>query len=127
MLQQAISLSHYRQVLERKEHENNEGILLSTSENNSQYLSRQNFHDGSITEEGNTQPSGNNENECFSINNEESEFRDELRTWAIQHQITHTAVNSLLKILKSNFPDNALPVDARTLVRTPHKTTFSTE
>ncbi|KAL1394599.1 hypothetical protein pipiens_011842 [Culex pipiens pipiens] len=49
------------------------------------------------------------------------EFRDHLKTWAITHQIKHTAVNSLLTILKTNIPDNVLPADARTLVKTPAK------
>lgn len=44
-----------------------------------------------------------------------------MKTWAITHQVKHTAVNSLLTILKTNIPDNVLPADARTLVKTPAK------
>lgn len=52
---------------------------------------------------------------------------DELRSWAITHQIKHTALNSLLNILKSHIPLNTLPKDARTLVHTPRKTEISSD
>lgn len=50
---------------------------------------------------------------------------DELRSWAINFQIKHAAINSLLVILKSHIADNVLPKDARTLVKTPRVTTIS--
>lgn len=49
------------------------------------------------------------------------ELRDDLKTWALEHKVKHTAVNSLLQTLKRHVPDNVLPVDARTLVETPRK------
>lgn len=45
---------------------------------------------------------------------------DALAKWAIDNRITHTAINQLLKILKStNCNPNLLPGDARTLLNTP--------
>ncbi|KAJ8970641.1 hypothetical protein NQ314_001092 [Rhamnusium bicolor] len=44
----------------------------------------------------------------------------QLSEWALTHQITHVALNDLLKILKPHHDD--LPVDARTLLKTPRKT-----
>lgn len=41
-----------------------------------------------------------------------------LRDWAIKHQITHTALRDLLEILKNRY-DSELPVDPRTLCKTP--------
>lgn len=54
-----------------------------------------------------------------------SDLSNELRAWAINFQIKHTAINSLLTILKCHFTDNTLPKDARTLVKTPRATTVS--
>lgn len=45
-------------------------------------------------------------------------FRNELKTWALQNNITHTAVGSLLKILKAHPCHFDLPSDARTLLET---------
>lgn len=55
------------------------------------------------------QPSG--------IQNDE---RAQLRQWAVEYQISHTALNSLLAILRKNY-DTSLPLDARTLLLTPAK------
>jgi len=45
-----------------------------------------------------------------------------IATWAITHNITHTALNDLLKRL-SKFPEfKELPKDSRTLLKTPLKT-----
>lgn len=41
----------------------------------------------------------------------------QLSEWAINYNITHVAINELLKILKSSHPE--LPSDARTLMHTP--------
>ncbi|KAJ8914057.1 hypothetical protein NQ315_017578 [Exocentrus adspersus] len=43
----------------------------------------------------------------------------QLTEWAVKHNITHTALTDLLKILKLNHAD--LPTDARTLLQTPRK------
>jgi len=45
----------------------------------------------------------------------------ELVSWSIGNNISHVAINGLLKILRSNFPSTALPKDARTLLKTPRK------
>lgn len=50
------------------------------------------------------------------------DFREDLKNWALKFQIKHTAINSLLSLLKSHIPDNILPKDARTLVGTPRNT-----
>lgn len=47
-------------------------------------------------------------------------FEHKLSDWAIQHKITHTALNDLLSLLKPSFPE--LPKDARTLLKTPRVT-----
>lgn len=41
-----------------------------------------------------------------------------LRNWALSHEITHSALKELLDILRSNY-DDTLPVDPRTLCKTP--------
>lgn len=41
-----------------------------------------------------------------------------LATWSHKHNISHSALNDLLKALKSDHPN--LPSDARTLLETPH-------
>lgn len=52
-----------------------------------------------------------------SNNAESTAFISQLSKWAITHNITHAALNDLLKILKHNHPE--LPNDARTLLHTP--------
>lgn len=54
-------------------------------------------------------------------------LRNDLRNWAITNQIKHTAINSLLNILKSHISNNNLPKDARTLVQTPRTTDISSD
>ncbi|XP_049517381.1 uncharacterized protein LOC125943071 [Dermacentor silvarum] len=52
-----------------------------------------------------------------------TDFAEQLRSWAIKENVTHTAVTSLLKILKtSRFDPSSLPSDARTLLSTPRGT-----
>lgn len=53
-----------------------------------------------------------------------SHFRDDLRNWAVEHKIKHTALKDLMKILNEQFGNkddciNLLPDDARTLLHTP--------
>lgn len=52
-----------------------------------------------------------------SNNSESTAFISQFSKWAITHNITHAALNNLLKILKHNHPE--LPSDARTLLHTP--------
>lgn len=42
----------------------------------------------------------------------------QLRQWAVENQISHTALNSLLAIFRQNY-DVSLPMDAWTLLKTP--------
>lgn len=45
-------------------------------------------------------------------------FRDDLKTWAIQHNITHQALKGLLKLINMQYKDVRLPSDPRTLLET---------
>lgn len=47
---------------------------------------------------------------------EEAHLESRLATWALEENITHSALNKLLGILKDDHP--SLPADARTLLRT---------
>ena len=47
----------------------------------------------------------------------------ELKMWALNHNITLEALTSLLKLLKPALPEQALPADGRTLLRTPRRVT----
>lgn len=49
----------------------------------------------------------------------DSNFKYDLTTWAVEHKITHTALNALLQTLKKHSCFSALPLDARSLLRTP--------
>lgn len=43
----------------------------------------------------------------------------EVKRWALKHNITHLALNELLIIFRSFFPECDFPKDSRTLLRTP--------
>lgn len=58
--------------------------------------------------------------EVHRSNNDE-ELNEALATWAVGHNISRTACNALLKILKQHTLHN-LPADARTLLKTPKET-----
>lgn len=65
-------------------------------------------------------------NEMFDIvegcnPTEEKKLNIDLANWAIKHQIKHSAVNAILKIFKTHYPDAKIPNDARVLVQTPRK------
>lgn len=47
-------------------------------------------------------------------------FLDELKRWALEQNITHTAINMILAILRK-YVYNWLPKDSRTLLKTPRK------
>lgn len=47
-----------------------------------------------------------------------------LASWSVAHNITHNALSDLLKILKPHIPNERLPLDARTLLRTPRNITL---
>lgn len=45
----------------------------------------------------------------------------ELAEWAVTHNLTHSSVSDLLKLLNKWLPFDAFPIDARTLLKTPRK------
>lgn len=45
-----------------------------------------------------------------------NDLEDKLTTWALEENVTHNALNKLLRILKCHHP--SLPLDARTLLKT---------
>ena len=55
---------------------------------------------------------------------EKSSLVDDLRNWALSHQIKHCAVSALLKLLKLHNI-NDLPSDSRTLLDTPTTTNIA--
>lgn len=55
-------------------------------------------------------------NEYISDSDFESETEDKLATWALEENVTHSALSKLLRILKCHHP--SLPLDARTLLKT---------
>lgn len=48
-------------------------------------------------------------------------FKQKLILWAIQHNITHSALTKLLKIYCEEHPNSGLPLDSRTLMQTQRK------
>lgn len=48
-----------------------------------------------------------------------NQFSDNLRSWAVQHNIRQSAIRSLLAVIKDEFPCSNLSMDPRTLMRTP--------
>lgn len=59
--------------------------------------------------------------ESESISSEEdSNFLSELSSWSISQNISHIALNGLLKILRKHMDSN-LPSDARTVLKTPRQ------
>lgn len=62
--------------------------------------------------------STHNENVHSTIN-----IRRQLQLWGVRHQITHSALSDLLKVLKGHQCfETLLPVDPRTLLKTPRST-----
>ena len=64
------------------------------------------------------------ENEYIGHGASQPAMKDDLQQWAIDHNIKHTALNSLLKIIKSHYAEEKLPDDARTLLQTPRNITL---
>jgi len=63
--------------------------------------------------------SNNLGSENESIN--DFDLQDDLAVWAVKHQITHTALTALLYRLKKHSCFSKLPVDARSLLKTPRQ------
>lgn len=55
------------------------------------------------------------------ISEKKISFCGEITAWALNHQITQSALKSLLLILRSKLPNEDLPSDARTLLKTPRE------
>lgn len=55
------------------------------------------------------------------INENKTSFCGEISAWALTHQINQSALKSLLQILRSKLPNEELPGDARTLLKTPRE------
>lgn len=54
-------------------------------------------------------------------NGNESSLQDDLAVWAVEHQISHTALSALLLMLRKHSCFSTLSVDARTLLKTPRQ------
>lgn len=52
-------------------------------------------------------------------------LREMLAKWSIDYRITREAMNVLLKYFHIHFPNAHLPIDARSLIRTPRQTELS--
>lgn len=90
--------------------------------------------DGTMSEDDDTSSSeSNNENSTFGaiaidnalenhieLEQQNDHFRDDLKIWAIQYNISHQALRGLLKLLQCK--DARLPLDPRTLLATPQAT-----
>lgn len=61
-----------------------------------------------------TEPPG----ECFSSNDITNDISNDLHQWALRHSVTHRALSDLLTILKKKY-NHVVPLDARTLLKTP--------
>ncbi|KYN01125.1 hypothetical protein ALC62_08080 [Cyphomyrmex costatus] len=56
--------------------------------------------------------------------NNDNELKEAIAIWAVSHNISHTACNTLLKIL-NQYTSHKLPMDVRTLLQTPRQTCIS--
>lgn len=54
----------------------------------------------------------------FGAANTDNDFKSNLASWAIQHQISHTALTALLQQLRQRCYFSKLSVDARSLLKT---------
>lgn len=57
--------------------------------------------------------------ETGTDNFNKNQFLDELRYWALTNNINHTQLGSFLKLWKKSVPLPSLPIDPRTILRTP--------
>ncbi|CAG7733620.1 unnamed protein product [Allacma fusca] len=53
---------------------------------------------------------------------DENNMQENLTQWAIKHQVSHAALNDLLRTLKGHHCFRDLPKDPRTLLKTPRRT-----
>jgi hypothetical protein len=82
----------------------------STFSSGAEFLLNSSEPDSSDTGESDSQESAS-----YSIDSE-------LRSWAVNHSVTHSALHDLLQTLKKHSCFHHLPSDSRTLLRTPRQT-----
>lgn len=92
--------------------------LVNTINNSDERLNEHIF--GDIGDEYFEEPEYNSVSESDE-EVEEISLSEKLRIWATGHNITHKATSDLLKILNEKMPNEFLPSDARTLLRTPRQ------
>ena len=73
---------------------------------------------GSQEEVGSSDTSEPDEVNTLAAELEENTNTDSLRQWAIGNNVPHTAVSDLLGVMHVHHPEDNLPLDARTLLRT---------
>lgn len=49
------------------------------------------------------------------------DVKEDVKAWALKHNITHAAVGDLLKMLQEHMPYSGFPSDPRTLLKTPRR------
>ncbi|CAG7728125.1 unnamed protein product, partial [Allacma fusca] len=86
-----------------------------------QYLSEENGSCLSFSESGISNDSESSESSDPDDITLETEFnfKNKLAEWAITHNITHLSLSDLLKLLRKRFPSDELPLNPRSLLRTP--------
>lgn len=62
---------------------------------------------------------------CKELPTQKRTLINDLRSWTIQQNISHTALNSLIEIFRFHGHKLELPCDARTLMQTPKRATQS--
>lgn len=83
-------------------------------------ISDRSDYDNSPMSCNNSEESLNNSSNSTDVdNNIENRFIEQLRSWAVTNNISHSVLKELLKILKSSGGHVTLPVDPRTLLSTP--------
>lgn len=71
----------------------------------------------------NSASSGSDSDSVCSNYNKKGKFRENIRKWAIEKNIAHTALRDLSKIINEFIP-NTLPSDPRTILGTPRQITL---
>lgn len=104
-----VEVHHHQTIPKNVQNELGSGIYGLTSSDQSEESIYDSQSCGEASDEG----------EISGGYTETKILRNELRNWAIQHQLTHIATNSLLSTLRTQFPREDLPIDARTLLQTP--------
>lgn len=102
-------MSDYIDRDNREMHELDESVFIDVNLDFETYTERIETYQTYVTNPDNTEPS-----KSHKLN------KDDLQDWAISHNITHVALNSLLRILRQSGHQD-LPCDARTILKTPRE------